>query len=130
MSSYNLNEKVGDDYFEFSIDDFKYKMRYPSSQDMLDVSDMTSKIDETQAKIAKLQEQIIEADAKEAIKLRQELAELNRQAKDVNIGMIDWCMNYIEPITDNAPNFKETILKKQFKYLRNFMKMIEVELGQ
>ena len=25
MSSYNLNEKVGDDYFEFSIDDFKSK---------------------------------------------------------------------------------------------------------
>jgi hypothetical protein len=39
MSSkeYNLNEQAGEDYFEFILGSFKYKMRYPSSQDLLNL---------------------------------------------------------------------------------------------
>lgn len=128
-ATYNLNEQVGSDYFEFELDGFKYKMNYPSSQDILNIQDMADDTMDYQTKIKEVTEKIQLTNEEDKSNLSDQLNELSQKAKLSQQSFLEWCVGYVVPEGD-APNIKEALLKKNVKYLLAFIEMVRVELGE
>src|SRR5690606_17621350 len=96
MSSYNLNELAGQDYFEFVLDNFKYKMSYPSSNDMKSLNELREKGAEIGKKIVALEKLIdVETDVKKVQTLQSEIDKLEEEAKSDKTTFFGWCAKYV-----------------------------------
>lgn len=127
-SKYNLNEKVGQDFFDFTLDDFKYKMAYPSTKDLLDLDGVEEDAVSLQLKIDTVKLNI----EKNGITptLEKELNGYLKQAELQQTTFLDWVMGFIEPVDEKAPNLKEALMSKSIKYFLAFMNMIKTELNE
>jgi len=129
MSTYNLNEKVGQDYFEFILDGFKYKMAYPSGKEVYQLSEVASNGDEVQAKVQELQTKLLTASDADKPALEAQLKDYQEKSKLAQQSYIDWCVTYITPEIDSAPEIKQTLLDKSVKYILAFMDMVQTEIN-
>lgn len=125
-SKYNLNEKAGQDYFEFILDDHTYKMAYPSSRQVMQLTEITSDNTDYEGRVAQLQVKL-ETDPTN-LELQKELKEVSDKAKLAQSTFIDWCAGFITA-SPEAPEIKEALLSKSVKYLLAFMNMVQTELG-
>jgi polyhydroxyalkanoate synthesis regulator phasin len=128
MSSYNLNDKVGQDFFEFTIDQFKWRMKYPSAKDMIRLGEIVEMSEDYKVKIDELSEKIAKASDEKKAKLQKELEEVENKAKTSQMTMLEWTTGYCEALTENAPDLKDFILSKNVKYLLAFIDMVKTEL--
>lgn len=129
MSTYNLNDQAGDDYFEFILDSFKYRMAYPTSKEVMLLSDVTSTTQEWKDKISKTQKKLVTAKDSEKEKLELELQDNLEKSKLSQTSFIDWCMKYVSAESTDAPNVKDALMSKNVKYLLAFMNMVQSELN-
>lgn len=129
-ATYNLNEKVGSDYFKFTLDNFEYHMTYPTSKEIMQISEVADSTTEWQEKILEAQDKLVKAKATEKAPLQAEVADYTEKAKLAQTTFLDWCMEYIEPQVKEAPNIKETLMNKNVKFLMAFMKMVQAELSE
>lgn len=123
MSERNLNELAGGDSFKLTLDGFVYNMAYPSSEDVLKLSETTGETAAYQEQLAKLKAEPKTPETEEQIR------ELEGKVTASGQSMLDWCMTYIKPELATAPDFKEALLKKSIKYLLAFMDAVKTELG-
>lgn len=130
MSKYNLNEKVGSDSFDVEMDGVVYKMAYPTSRDLLHIQGLADETTTYQDKIIEVTEQLQKTkDAAEREKLDKQLADLKEQSKATQQTFLGWSVNYITA-PEGAPDFKETILDKNAKFLLAFIEIVRNELGE
>lgn len=126
MAKYDLNERAGGDSFEFTLDGFKYIMDYPSSEDVLKLTEISEKADEYKKQFAGLGDPKADPTPEEA----SQRNELEDKIKLSGQTMIDWCMGYAHPEMDTAPNLKETLMKKSIKYMLVFIDMVKTEISE
>lgn len=100
-AKYDLDKKIGEDFFTFIISGNEYIMKYPTTRDLLEIQEKVGELDETdQAKARESQETFL-----------------------------DWAVKYISTTDKEAPDIKEFLLGGNFKYTVGFIDMIKQELG-
>jgi hypothetical protein len=128
--NYNLNEKAGKDYFEFTLDDIKYRMEYPTSKDVLQLNDVINENDDWQTKVSGLTSKInTTTDSDEKVSLQAQLEEVTEKAKVAQESFIDWCLKYVRSDETDPVGLKETLLNKNVKYMLAFVEMVKTELN-
>jgi hypothetical protein len=129
MSSYNLNEQAGQDYFEFTLDDFKYRMAYPSGNEVLQLNEISENGEEWAGKIESLTQSLTDAPDDKKNEIETQIKEYTAKAKMAQQTFLDWCLAYVTPELESAPDVRQAILNKSIKYLSAFVKMVQTELG-
>lgn len=128
-STHNLNELAGQDYFSMDLDGYIYRMSYPSAKDIIELDALSDGFGKENARLEEITELMLsEEDEHKRIELTQEAEKIKTVLSEDKTTMLDWCVRYIQPEDTKAPDFKETLIKKNIKYLMAFMKILKDEL--
>lgn len=129
-TTYDLNELTGQDYFEFTLDEFKYRMKYPTTNEIVELNEVAKNGDDWEKDAAALEDKVKAATGDKKLQLQDHLDKLNEKIKLSQESFVDWCMKYITPDTPDAPNVKETLVNKNMKFLLAFIKMVSTEFNE
>lgn len=97
---YNLNDNVND-YFEFEVGGYTYKMLYP-----------------TMEQVEKLQALITESEEKKA-----------SGEKTDDQAITEWMYDFITPLDADSPSISEIMGKQNIRVMRNFNTMFITEFS-
>jgi len=128
-TKYNLDEQVGKDYFDFTLGEHNYKMTYPSSKDVMQLSEIASGTEDLQLRVEELQAKLESASEQEKTTLNRQLSEATERAKLAQTTFLEWCSRYITSDAD-APDITEQLMSKSVKYLLAFSNMVKTELNE
>lgn len=103
MSNYNLSDNVNDG-FNFELRGNKYTMRYPITEEVEQIQDITERLQAAQ-------------DAKD-----------NDEAQKLSKQLEEYLYGFISPEGHDTP-IREALLKENIKVMKNFNTMIKTELS-
>lgn len=103
MSNYNLSDNVQDS-FTFDISGKKYSFRYPTTAEIENAQELSTKIEEAQKE-----------------EREEELTKATQKLEDFIYG-------FITPVEHDTP-VKEALKSENIRVMRNFNRMVKTELS-